>query len=1318
MTRRLGGNGRNGLAVLAALSLAATLATGGTMVGCGSSSSSGPPATVDSGIGGEGGIHDGSTEGSAEAAPPDSGPDTSTTLEGGPDAPVQPTAATPTCSPTPGAFTTPQSVTISDTTPGAQILFTVDGTNPNANSQVFTSPLSLSSTTQIRAQATATGFAPSAVASCPYTITITTVVTPPTAAPAAGAYNNDFPATLTTPTAGATICFTLDGSMPVCTNGACVSPSQTYSAATRIPINGSVTGNPAIGEVVLNALACEAGQAVASMAPVTYTLQVAPPTFNGPGPLPNVVPFTSGGFISPTVASLTDGATGLYTASANNLPTCSNGLPLGTLPSTFVGGTTGVHLSENAGNQTAYAVACKAGYVPSTMTTAAYSIMLNTPAPTIPAGIYNAIEPVAINDTLNNAAVGEYTCVTLDGTTPACSATACGGTGTKLGASGGTDAITFPSNKRTPATGLNATGTAVAAVACSPSFASSTAFGPGAYTLALDPVAFQCSTISAVAGFAACNSATVPNAGSVWVQASEDVVVPGDEAYDYTCNSTDGTTPNCACNTTAPSTLVKCSVGDATAACAGTTFTTGALTAASLTNGSAKIQSIGCISPTSTPNGVEGDAFVDTAVAALSVHGTNVVSTPNIEPSNPSIANPQAITFQNTEVAGGASTFFCYTVTNTSNTPPVLNGVSCFGPGITSGSTTCTSAVTAPGATSTDGPTVSITGTFVQAIACDASNAKAPSGLATPVQYQLVVGTPTIVQKGAVEFGESVTIHSATVGATIQYSTNGTTPDCTAAFSALNAVTDAKGNAIYFAMGKEIAPLTVIGCKTGYTVSAGTDTTTFTYSAAAPVALYADGATNVAATTGMTFDDYVQISLEEPPATGGGTDGLWFCTGPAVNNPGCSQVTADACTGTGATPSATCAVAFNADILNSLGQPTAAPNCIQNAAIVLPSGPAPQSTVACVPPIGKITATSVSNGTSLDYKFQASQVEMTSSGTMTGPGPVTFDGTLSVTPPDGDATHPGSTNGALTAADFICASSTQTIASLGGQPASCAGFVAGVHTGWSCMTAVATGLPSVPPAVGPTLSILDQGENASYAAFDCKDGMTWSTGASFPVTFAPYVHKPAFVATGATSDFLTGAAGPTIANPNPGAGENLAGADGATAYVTFDATNLYVGFDRGVAYGATDIVHFYIGSSGLGATKPDDNNVAAGSVGDERDLPTGFNALFHVFWRLDNSFTNTADKWNGTGWVSDGAIATIKYNLASTFVEFTIPLASLPGITNKDYHLLGADWLGGPGDVGAWPAPQNADTGSWAGWQSEVLTAAWFPNDTNLTDLE
>src|SRR5882724_6866819 len=74
-------------------------------------------------------------------------------------------AATPTFSPAAGTYATAQTVTISDTTNGATIYYTTNGTTPTTASTVYTAPLSVSTTQTIKAIATATGFTQSAVGS-------------------------------------------------------------------------------------------------------------------------------------------------------------------------------------------------------------------------------------------------------------------------------------------------------------------------------------------------------------------------------------------------------------------------------------------------------------------------------------------------------------------------------------------------------------------------------------------------------------------------------------------------------------------------------------------------------------------------------------------------------------------------------------------------------------------------------------------------------------------------------------------------------------------------------------------------------------------------------------------------------------------------------------------------------------------------------------------------------------------------------------------------------------------------------------------------
>jgi hypothetical protein len=82
-----------------------------------------------------------------------------------------PSASTPTFSPAAGAYTSAQSVILSDTTSGATIYYTTDGTTPTTSSTKYTGPITVSSTETLQAIAGAADYANSAVASAAYTIT-------------------------------------------------------------------------------------------------------------------------------------------------------------------------------------------------------------------------------------------------------------------------------------------------------------------------------------------------------------------------------------------------------------------------------------------------------------------------------------------------------------------------------------------------------------------------------------------------------------------------------------------------------------------------------------------------------------------------------------------------------------------------------------------------------------------------------------------------------------------------------------------------------------------------------------------------------------------------------------------------------------------------------------------------------------------------------------------------------------------------------------------------------------------------------------------
>jgi hypothetical protein len=81
-----------------------------------------------------------------------------------------PAAAAPTFSPAPGGYSTGQTVTLSDTTSGATIYYTIDGTIPTTSSSVYSTPINVPSTTTIEAIAVAPGLNNSALAVGDYTI--------------------------------------------------------------------------------------------------------------------------------------------------------------------------------------------------------------------------------------------------------------------------------------------------------------------------------------------------------------------------------------------------------------------------------------------------------------------------------------------------------------------------------------------------------------------------------------------------------------------------------------------------------------------------------------------------------------------------------------------------------------------------------------------------------------------------------------------------------------------------------------------------------------------------------------------------------------------------------------------------------------------------------------------------------------------------------------------------------------------------------------------------------------------------------------------
>jgi hypothetical protein len=150
-------------------------------------------------------------------------------------------AATPTFSPASGTYTSAASVTISNSTSGATIYYTTDGTTPTTASTVYTGPVGVTATETIQALAVASGLSQSAVASSTYTIV------PPGPAPSltSASPNAGMQSQLNLPVVLTGINF-LPG--PVCSFGAGIAVNScTYNSATQITANISIAATATVG---------------------------------------------------------------------------------------------------------------------------------------------------------------------------------------------------------------------------------------------------------------------------------------------------------------------------------------------------------------------------------------------------------------------------------------------------------------------------------------------------------------------------------------------------------------------------------------------------------------------------------------------------------------------------------------------------------------------------------------------------------------------------------------------------------------------------------------------------------------------------------------------------------------------------------------------------------------------------------------------------------------------------------------------------------------------------------------------------------------
>ena len=204
----------------------------------------------------------------------------------------------PTLSPAPGTFSATTSVSISDSTPGAVIHYTTNGSTPTGASPTYSAAIPVSATTTIKTIAQAAGYLDSTVTTGLYTISSgTPAAVTPTFSPAPGTFSTTTSVSLSDSTPGAVIHYTTNGSTPT---GA----SPTYST----PLSVATT-------TTIKAIAHATGYLDSAVATGLYTISsgttsASAPTFS---PTPGTFSATTGVSISAT----TPGAVIHYTTNGS-----------------------------------------------------------------------------------------------------------------------------------------------------------------------------------------------------------------------------------------------------------------------------------------------------------------------------------------------------------------------------------------------------------------------------------------------------------------------------------------------------------------------------------------------------------------------------------------------------------------------------------------------------------------------------------------------------------------------------------------------------------------------------------------------------------------------------------------------------------------------------------------------------------------------------------------------------------------------------------------------------------------------------------------
>ncbi len=635
-----------------------------------------------------------------------------------------PAVSTPTFTPPAGAYTSPQSVTISDATSGATIYYTTNGTTPTTSSAVYSGPITVNSTDTLEAVAVAAGDTNSAVATSTYTISQTAAK--PTFSVPGGTYSSAQSVTISDATSGATIYYTTNGSTPTTSSAVYAGPITVSSSET------------------LEAFAVKSGDTNSAVASAAYTITptktVSTPTFTPPAGT-----YTSAQSVS--ISDATSGATIYYTANGTT-PTTSSAVYSG--PITV------------SSTEMLEAIAAAPGDTNSAVASAAYTITqpttVSTPTFSPPAGTYNSAQSVSISCATSGATI--Y--YTTNGTTPTTSSAVYSGPIT-VSSSETLEAIAVKSGDANSAVGSAAY--TIGSSAPPPTVSTPTFTPPaGAYTSA-QPVSISDATSGATIYYT--TNGTTPTtssavySGPITVSATETLeaiaAVTGDTnsavvSAAYTISSVPPTvsTPTFTPPAGAYGSPQSVALSDASAGATiyYTTNGTTPTTSSSPYTGPIMVSTTETLEAIAAVTGETSSAVVSAAYTMTPQSAPTTVSTPTFTPPAGAYTSAQSVTIS--DAAAGATIYY-----TTDGTTPTTSSAVYSGP-ITVSSTETLEAIAA------------VTGDTSSAVA---------SAAYTISSVPPTVSTPTFTPPaGAYTSAQTVSISDATAGATIYYTTDGTMP--------------------------------------------------------------------------------------------------------------------------------------------------------------------------------------------------------------------------------------------------------------------------------------------------------------------------------------------------------------------------------------------------------------------------------------------------------------------------------------------------------------------------------------------------------------